>query len=57
MTKKRLLEEPDIKSEEIKDNQTWNTCPDCHLSWETKPSIPGLIHRTRLCHNCATKKK
>lgn len=45
----------DVTSEEIKDNLTWNTCPNCHLSWETKPPIPGLLHRTILCHNCQEK--
>lgn len=39
----------------IRDNQTWNDCPECHLAWESKPSIPGVIHRTRLCDKCLHK--
>jgi hypothetical protein len=35
--------------------QTWNTCPMCGKSWETIPSIKGLIHRTKLCDDCIKK--
>jgi GMP synthase-like glutamine amidotransferase len=32
---------------------TWNTCPQCNLSWKEDIKIPGIIHRTTLCNSCA----
>lgn len=32
--------------------ETWNTCPECGKSWQTIPSIPGVIHRTKQCDSC-----
>lgn len=37
----------------ILDNQTWNSCPRCGHSWKDEEATPGLLHRTRLCANCA----
>ena len=42
----------DITIPTMKDNQTWNTCPECGKEWETIPAIPGLIHKTKLCDKC-----
>lgn len=33
--------------------ETWNTCPDCGASWKDATPTPGLLHRTRLCGECA----
>jgi hypothetical protein len=43
---------PDITSPKHT-GQTWNDCPECGKSWETIPPIKGVIHRTKLCDNCA----
>lgn len=48
---------PDIVSETIKDNETWNTCPKCGYSWKDDIATPGLIHRTRLCAKCSEETK
>ncbi len=32
--------------------QTWNDCPECGKAWKDKFPTPGLLHRTRLCHEC-----
>ncbi len=39
----------------VGDNETWNDCPYCKASWKDEISIPGLLHRTRLCHECKDK--
>ena len=39
----------------ITDNETWNDCPNCWKTWKDKYPTPGLIHRTRLCHECIEK--
>jgi hypothetical protein len=44
-----------IRSEIIKDNQTWNTCPICYKDWKDLIPIPGLLHRTRICDECFNK--
>ena len=36
-------------------HQTFNDCPDCGKTWETKPPIQGIIHRTILCIECSKK--
>lgn len=41
----------------IKDNQTWNTCPYCSKVWKDEIPIPGLLHRTRICNPCLTRRK
>jgi predicted nucleic acid-binding Zn ribbon protein len=46
-----------IKCEEMLDNETWNTCPDCGKNWKDEIAIPGLLHRTRLCKECREKDK
>lgn len=45
----------DITSPEMKDNQTWNDCPNCCKYWHDVIATPGLIHRTRLCDDCTRK--
>ena len=47
--------QPDIISESMTDNETWNDCPICGKTWKDKVSIPGLIHRTRACDDCKKK--
>jgi len=51
-----IPDDKDIKSDKIKDNETWNTCPKCERSWKDYIPTPGLIHRTRLCQECINKK-
>lgn len=46
---------PDVTSDTIKDNETWNDCPKCGKSWKDIQATPGLIHRTRLCARCTMK--
>lgn len=46
----------DVVAPTMVDNQTWNTCPDCGKDWQDPVAIPGLIHRTRRCDDCRTKK-
>lgn len=41
--------QPDVKCEQIRDNETWNTCPDCGKEWKDEVATPGLLHRTRRC--------
>lgn len=45
-----------IATTKIRDNQTWNDCPECGKQWETIPAVPGIIHRTRLCDGCLKRK-
>lgn len=48
-------QEPDfneVKSENITDNDTWNTCPVCQKKWRDPVSVPGLLHRTKTCDDC-----
>jgi nitrous oxide reductase accessory protein NosL len=47
--------QPDVVSESMKDNETWNTCPECDRSWKDEKATPGLIHRTRVCARCTMK--
>jgi hypothetical protein len=47
--------EPDVVSDAIQDNETWNTCPECKRSWKDIKATPGLIHRTRVCARCTMK--
>jgi hypothetical protein len=42
----------DITAPNMKNNETWNTCPECGKSWKDDISTPGLLHRTRLCDKC-----
>lgn len=42
-----------IYSSNIADNETWNTCSKCGKNWRDKANIPGLIHRTTVCTDCA----
>ncbi len=51
----REQDEDVIQVSTITDNQTWNDCPECGKAWETKPSIPHIIHRTRLCDRCLSR--
>ena len=37
-------------------NETWNDCPSCGKAWKDEISTPGLLHRTKLCAECADKK-
>lgn len=46
----------DITVPSMKDNQTWNTCPNCGKEWEDTVPTPGLIHRTRICDDCLSKR-
>lgn len=48
----REHDKDEIRLMKMKDNQTWNDCPTCGRTWQTYPSIPGVIHRTRLCDVC-----
>jgi hypothetical protein len=48
--------EMDIKSDSVKNHETWNDCPECKRTWKDAEPTPGLIHRTRLCYWCLTKK-
>lgn len=48
-------EKPDVVSKTMKNNETWNDCPQCGKAWKDKIAIPGLIHRTRLCEDCRRK--
>jgi hypothetical protein len=47
---------PDVIVPTMKDNQTWNDCPKCGKAWPDEFATPGVIHRTRLCDDCAKKK-
>lgn len=49
------MNQPDVISEVIKDNDTWNDCPKCGNSWKDEIATPGLIHRTRICARCIMK--
>jgi hypothetical protein len=51
---KKLLD-ADIISPKVKDNDTWNTCPECEISWKDRSPTPGVIHRVRLCSSCWRK--
>jgi len=42
----------EIFAPSLKDNETWNDCPNCGAFWKDKFPTPGLIHRTRLCYKC-----
>jgi hypothetical protein len=54
--RRRLREvRQDIVSPSMKDNETWNDCPDCGKSWKDETPTPGLIHRTRQCYDCAIR--
>jgi hypothetical protein len=46
----------EVSSDRIRDNETWNTCPDCFKDWKDATPIPGLLHRTRLCGVCLKKR-
>ena len=46
-----------VESNIIKDNDTWNTCPKCYKDWKDEIATPGLLHRTKLCDKCLTKKE
>jgi len=39
------------------EGETWNTCPDCWRKWKDTVPTPGVLHRTRLCAQCAELKK
>lgn len=52
MRQKEPEHEPDITTTSEGFHQTYNDCPRCGHCWETIPSIPGIIHRTRLCDRC-----
>jgi nitrous oxide reductase accessory protein NosL len=45
----------DIVAPNMKDNETWNDCPDCGNSWKDVIPTPGLIHRTKRCARCTMK--
>jgi hypothetical protein len=47
----------EVRSEFIKDHETWNTCPECFKDWKDVIPVPGLLHRTRLCGACYKKLK
>lgn len=36
--------------------ETWNDCPKCGKAWKDKIPTPGLLHRTRLCDRCSSRK-
>lgn len=38
-------------------NETWNTCPLCLRTWKDTYQTAGVVHRTRLCVNCAELQK
>jgi hypothetical protein len=57
MRRKRRERRDDIIVPSMDDNQTWNDCPACGKSWKDAIATPGLIHRTRLCSECAEKIK
>ena len=48
-------EKGDITSETIKDNDTWNECPDCRATWKDMVATPGIIYRFKLCRRCSDK--
>lgn len=52
MPRKPVDPDGEIRSPQIKDNDTWNTCPNCGHNWKDAKSTPGLIHRSRLCGQC-----
>jgi hypothetical protein len=52
MPRKLPNDNREISSERIRDNETWNTCPECFKDWKDIIPIPGLLHRTRLCGTC-----
>jgi hypothetical protein len=45
----------DVISKSIKDNETWNSCPECKKDWKDIVATPGIIHRIRLCARCIMK--
>lgn len=51
----RERDKGEVTAPSMRDNQTWNDCPECGKEWRTIPSIPGVIHRTRLCDGCLRK--
>lgn len=53
--RRRHLE--DVTHPDIKDNETWNTCPGCNHSWKDDIATPGIIHRTRKCKFCTRRTK
>ncbi len=55
MRRKPRERDVEIRAQHMRDNQTWNDCPECGRHWQTIPPIPGLIHRTRLCNACLQK--
>ena len=46
---------PAVVTEEGDTVATWNDCPDCGANWKDLDPTPGMIHRTRLCPDCARK--
>lgn len=42
----------DVVSSVIKDNQTWNECPECGYAWKDTVPTPGLLHRIIKCDVC-----
>lgn len=42
----------DIISWEMKDNETWNTCPICGKDYKDSVATLGVIHRTKICDSC-----
>lgn len=40
----------------LHEGQTFNSCPVCGKSWETIPPIKGVIHKTRVCDDCLSKR-
>jgi len=52
MRRKPRERREDIISPVTKDNETWNSCPQCGKDWKDSTPVPGLLHRTRLCRDC-----
>ena len=55
--RKKLPDDDDIITPKMTDNETWNTCPECGKYWKDEITIPGLLHRTRLCDKCFRRER
>lgn len=54
---RKLLSVEEITVPGMRDNETWNNCPECGFTWKDRIPTPGLLHRTRKCNRCIDDSK
>lgn len=42
----------DVRSDRIRDNDTWCECRGCGRTWKSEKAVPGLIHAFVICYDC-----